>query len=52
MTHNPMSGDMRNRGEYEGALDVDDRLVFDLIGACRKVPDKVRSLPKIQEQSK
>jgi hypothetical protein len=28
--------DMRNRTEYEGALDVDDRLVADLISACRK----------------
>ena len=34
--------DMRNRTEYEGVLDVDDRLVSDLIGACRKVADKVR----------
>jgi hypothetical protein len=25
--------DMRNRTEYEGALDVDDRLVSDLVGA-------------------
>jgi hypothetical protein len=44
--------DMRNRTEYEGALDVDDRLVLDLIGACRKVADKVRSLPPIPEKSK
>jgi hypothetical protein len=44
--------DMRNRNEYEGALDVDERLVLDLIGACRKVAAKVRSLPPIQEQSK
>ena len=29
--------DMRNRTEYEGVLDVDDRLVSDLIGACGKV---------------
>jgi hypothetical protein len=36
--------DMRNRTEYEGALDVDDRLVADLIAACRKVAEKVRSL--------
>src|SRR5712692_9065 len=36
--------DMRNRTECEGALDVDDRLVSDLIGACRKVAEKVRSL--------
>ena len=35
--------DMRNRTEYEGVLDVDDRLVSDLIGACRKVADKVSS---------
>ena len=44
--------DMRNRTEYEGALDVDDRLVFDLIGACRKVADKVNRLPPIPEKSK
>jgi hypothetical protein len=25
---------MRNRTEYEGALDIDDRLVCDLIGTC------------------
>ena len=39
--------DMRNRTEYEGALDVDERLVTDLIGACRKVAEKVRALPPI-----
>jgi hypothetical protein len=44
--------DMRDRTEYEGALDVDERLVLDLIGACRKVAAKVRSLPPIQEKSK
>ena len=44
--------DMRNRTEYEGVLDVDDRLVSDLIGACRKVAAKVRNLPPIQEKSK
>jgi len=43
---------MRNRTEYEGVLDVDDRLVSDLIGACRKVADKIRSLPAIPKQSK
>ena len=41
--------DMRNRTEYEGVLDVDDRLVSDLIGACRKVAGKVSSLPPIPE---
>ena len=44
--------DMRNRTEYEGALDVDERLVTDLIGACRKVAEKVRELPAIQQESK
>jgi hypothetical protein len=44
--------DMRNRTEYEGVLDVDDRLVSDLIAACRKVAAKVRSLPPIRKKSK
>lgn len=37
--------DMRNRTEYEGALDVDERLVADLVAACRKVAEKVQGLP-------
>ena len=45
----PKCQDMRNRTEYEGVLDVDDRLVSELIDACRKVAKKVRSLPPIQE---
>jgi hypothetical protein len=44
--------DMRNRTEYEGALDVDERLVKDLIAACRKVAEKVRSLTPIPDRSK
>ena len=43
--------DMRNRTEYEGALDVDERLVADLIGACRKVADKIKVLPPIPTKS-
>ena len=39
--------DMRNRNGSEGALDVDERLVFNLIGACRKVAEKVKRLPAI-----
>jgi hypothetical protein len=39
--------DIRNRTEYEGALDVEERLVSDLIGACRKVAEKLTSLPPI-----
>lgn len=44
--------DMRNRSEYEGTLDVDDRLVLDLIGACRKVAEKVKRLAPIPDKSK
>jgi hypothetical protein len=40
--------DMRNRAEYEGALDIDDRLVSDLIGACRKVAQKIKGLPPVR----
>jgi hypothetical protein len=42
--------DMRNRTEYEGALDVDERLVTDLIGACRKVAARIKALPPIPAQ--
>ena len=44
--------DMRNRTEYEGALDVDERLVADLVDACRKVAAKIKELPPIQHKSK
>lgn len=44
--------DMRNRTEYEGALDVDERLVTDLIGACRKVAERVKRLPPRPKKSK
>jgi hypothetical protein len=37
----------RNQSEYEGAMDVDERLVTDVIGACRKVASKVATLPAI-----
>jgi hypothetical protein len=39
--------DMRNRTDYEGALDVDDRLMADLIATYRKVADRVNGLPSI-----
>ena len=44
--------DMRNRTEYEGAVDVEERLVADLIASCRKVAEKVKSLPPIPDGSK
>lgn len=36
--------DMRNRTEYEGAIDVDERLVADLIAACHRVAERVQGL--------
>src|SRR5437870_10230976 len=33
--------DIRNLGEYEGDLNVDERIVTDLIAACRSVVEKV-----------
>jgi len=41
--------DMRNRTEYEGVLDVDDRLVSDLIDACLKVAEKVTNLRRFRK---
>ena len=37
--------DMRNQSEYEGILDVDERIVTDLIAACRAVATKLDVLP-------
>jgi hypothetical protein len=36
--------DVRNAGEYEGALQVDERLVTDLLTACRAVWTKLATL--------
>jgi hypothetical protein len=41
--------DVRNRGEYEGDLSVDERLVEDLVTACQAVFAKVRALPLPRE---
>lgn len=41
--------DIRNLGEYEGDLNVDERIVTDLIAACQKVATKVRALAPIAE---
>jgi hypothetical protein len=37
--------DTRNRGEYEGDLDVDERLVADLMAACQAVASALDGLP-------
>jgi hypothetical protein len=39
--------DMRNRTEYEGAVDVDERLVADLLTATRRVASKAQTLPTL-----
>lgn len=36
--------DLRNLGEYEGDLDIDERIVLDLTAACRAVADKMEAL--------
>jgi len=40
-----MCHDIRNLGEYEGDLDVDDRLLADLITACKAVAAALGKLP-------
>lgn len=37
--------DMRNRGEYEGLLGINERILADLIVATHAVADKLRALP-------
>jgi len=39
--------DVRNLGEYEGDLNVDERLVHDLVAACSVVAARVEALPAI-----
>ncbi|TCT11072.1 hypothetical protein [Paralcaligenes ureilyticus] len=39
---------IRNLGEYEGDLNVDDRIVTDLLAASQIVADKVGTLPPSQ----
>lgn len=42
--------EIRNLGEYEGDLNVDERIVTDLITASKAVAAKVHALPPITEQ--
>ena len=41
------SHDVRNRGEYEGDLYADERLLADLITACKSVVAALAKLPPI-----
>jgi hypothetical protein len=40
--------EIRNLCEYEGQLSVDERLVTDMVDACRKVAQKLAALPPIR----
>jgi hypothetical protein len=39
--------EIRNRSEYEGDLDIDERLVTDLVSACSAVANKMNALPML-----
>jgi hypothetical protein len=39
--------DLRNAGEYEGSFDIDERIVTDLIVACKAVAAKLELLPPL-----
>ena len=39
---------IRNLGEYEGHLNVDERIVTDLIDACQSVADAISALPPLE----
>jgi hypothetical protein len=38
---------LRNLGEYEGSLNIDARIVTDLLAACRAVAAKMQALPPL-----
>lgn len=40
---------IRNQGEYEGDLNVDERLVKDLIVACKAVAAAMKKLPPLEQ---
>src|SRR6478672_8270253 len=40
--------EIRNLGEYEGDLNVDDRIVSDVIAACRIIAVKLEALPPLE----
>jgi len=46
------SHQIRNLGEYEGDLNVDERIVADLITACRAVAEKLDGLQQPNERKK
>jgi hypothetical protein len=43
--------DIRNIGEYEGQLDLDERIVTDLVTACKAVAVAIEKLPPPKDQA-
>lgn len=43
--------EIRNRGEYEGDLDISERIVAELIAACHEVAAKLDELPALASRS-
>ncbi|NDZ11314.1 hypothetical protein C7T35_14230 [Variovorax sp. WS11] len=43
--------DIRNLGEYEGDLNVDERIVTDLVAACRLVATRVDTLGPVSRKA-
>jgi hypothetical protein len=41
--------EIRNIAEYEGDLEIDERIAADLLTACRVVADKLTNLPPLPE---
>ena len=39
--------DLRNLAEYQGEMEIDDRIVADLLTACRAVADRLAKLPAL-----
>lgn len=39
--------ELRNLGEYVGDLNIDERIVTDLLAACKEVADKLSNLPPV-----
>jgi hypothetical protein len=45
--YSPNLHEIRNCGEYEGDLNVDERLLTDLIAACKAVSKALDALPPL-----
>ena len=43
--------EIRNLGEYQGDLDVDDRLMTDLLAACQAVATRVDALKPLADET-